>query len=99
MARKGTVDQLLEAQRKAGGGISVRSHPEFEDNPTPLERLVSKVKNVGSAVGKALTPKPIGNSQKDRHNARASEFAMTEAERERQLRRLDKNIAADKRKK
>lgn len=100
MARQGTVDQRLEAQRKAGGGIAAGSHPEF-DTETPLDKAVAGVKSVGRAVVNALAPKasaapkPIGNSAMDRHNARAAEYAMTEAERQKQLKRLDAMRAAD----
>lgn len=86
----------METARKAGVGITPEANAKAAKG-VPFGNPVKQVGNLLQRLGKATSPKPayagpvlIGNSSMDRHNARASEFALSEEDRAKQLRRLDR---------
>lgn len=81
--------RMNEAARQ-GGGIRPKT---ADDKPTVFDRVVGVAGKVGRKVFAPILPKPpvpVGNSQLDAHNQRAHEFSMSEAEREKAMRRLDR---------
>lgn len=89
----------LESRVEGSGLIQAGAHPEF-DKPTPLDKVVAGVKKAVAAVTPKpkppAMPKPIGNSARDAHARRAREFQLSEADRQKQMARLDRMRAADR---
>jgi len=90
MARKATMVRGTPTDLAARMNAAAEAGGGIQ--PTTRDRF-------GNIVKPAPAPKPIGNSSADRHAARAAEFAMSEAERQKLLDKLDRMSASDRAKK
>lgn len=90
----------LEARVEGSGLVTPGGqNKKYGEVETPIDKVAKAARNIARTVSGVFAPHPpkaSGNSAMDAHRARAHEFDMTEAERARQLKRLDRNIAADK---